>query len=182
MTDTRTAVLRRLAVVSLILGMLTACGSDPGIQAEKRDPIAIPQSALTVQGQPGTFGGTLTVALDGELSTFNPYVGSDAATREVLHQLYAPLIGLNPVTGKILPQEGLAQSFEANGRKVTIRLREGLSFSDGKTITADDVLYSFKVALDDDVRAPISDMLRVSGRLPDVAKIDASTVELEFSE
>ena len=182
MTDTRTAALHRLAVVTLILGMLTACGSDPGIQAEKREAIAIPQSALTVQGQPGMFGGTLTVALDGELSTFNPYYGSDAATREVLHQLYAPLIGLNPVTGKILPQEGLAQSFEANGRKVTIRLRSGLSFSDGKAISADDVLYSFKVALDEDVRAPIADMLRVSGRLPDVTKVDASTIELEFSE
>lgn len=182
MTDTRTVALQRLAVVAMVLSLLTACGSAPGIQAEKREAIAIPQSALTVQGQPGTFGGTLTVALDGELSTFNPYYGSDAATREVLHQLYAPLIGLNPVTGKILPQEGLAQSFEANGRKVTIRLREGLSFSDGKKISADDVLYSFKVALDDDVRAPIADMLRVSGRLPDVTKVDASTIELEFSE
>lgn len=182
MIDIRTAALQRLAVIAVVLSLLTACGSTPGIEAEKRESIAIPQSALTVQGQPGTFGGTLTVAVDGELSTFNPYYGSDASTREVLSQLYAPLIGLNPVTGKILPQEGLAQSFEANGRKVTIRLRDGLSFSSGKNITADDVVYSFKVALDEDVRAPISDMLRVSGRLPDVTKVDGLTVELEFAE
>ncbi|MCC6744225.1 MAG: hypothetical protein IT175_10215 [Acidobacteria bacterium] len=182
MTDIRTSAVKRLAAAAVLGCLVSACGSTPGIQAEKREPIPIPQSALTVQGQPGTFGGTLTVAIDGELSTFNPYYGSDAATREVLSQLYSPLIGLNPVTGKILPQEGLAQSFEANGRKVTIRLRDGLFFSSGKNITADDVLYSFKVALDEDVRAPISDMLRVSGRLPDVKKVDNLTVELEFSE
>lgn len=181
MTDTRIATLSRFVVLTLVVAPFSSCGGG-GIEAVKRESIAIPQSALTVQGQPGTFGGTLTVALDGDLTTFNPYFQSDAATREILHQLYSPLIGLNPVTGKILPQEGLAQAFEANGRKVTIRLREGLSFSDGKAITADDVVYSFRVALDADVKAPISDMLRVSGRVPEVTKVDAKTVELEFSE
>jgi hypothetical protein len=37
MTDTRTVALQRLAVVAMVLSLLTACGSAPGIQAEKRE-------------------------------------------------------------------------------------------------------------------------------------------------
>src|SRR4051794_31914794 len=98
----------RIALVACVCATLIGCGSD----AVKRDPIPIPTSALAVQGQPGTYGSTLKVALRDDVSTFNPYFLSDPSTIEVLHQLYAPLVGFNPATGKVLPQEGLAQSFE----------------------------------------------------------------------
>ncbi len=167
--------------IVLTLG-LAACSGDQTITAEKRTPIPIPGSALTVQGTPGTFGGTLAVALPEEITTFNPYYQADYSTREVLHQLYAPLIGFNPITGKTLPQEGLAESWEAVGKVVTIKMRQGLSFSDGTPIRADDVIFSLSVALDPEVKAPVADMLAVSSRLPDVTKVDDRTIQLEFPE
>jgi peptide/nickel transport system substrate-binding protein len=122
------------------------------------------------------------VALAEDVSTFNPYTLAEPSTSEVLRQLYAPLIGFDPTTGKTLPDKGLAQSFEANGKEVLVRMRDGLSFSDGTPIRADDVLYSLSVALDKEVRAPIADMLTVNGRLPEVSKVDDKTVRLEFTE
>lgn len=183
MTQSRPSLWKRFAIVTFAAFFAVSCGDSTAIpEAEKRDPIPVPQSAITVQGQPGTFGGTLKVAIPEEISTFNPYYSLQPSTAEVLHQLYAPLVGLNPVNGKVLPQEGLAHSYEASGKTVKVHLREGLMFSDGKPITADDVLYSFKVALDPDIRSPLADMLAVSGRLPEVKKVDAKTVELEFVE
>jgi peptide/nickel transport system substrate-binding protein len=184
MKETRFAALPRLTVVTMLTVALGGCwSSGPGApKAEKRDPVPIPASAITVQGQPGTFGGTLTVAIPEPLSTFNPYVLSDPSTTEVLGQIYAPLVGFNPTTGKVLPQDGLAQSFEADGKKVTVHMREGLSFSDGTPIRADDVVYSLKVATDEQVHAPIADMLTVNGRLPDIELVDPKTLTLEFTE
>jgi peptide/nickel transport system substrate-binding protein len=173
-----------MLLVATLVGCGVLGGGDAGEvdKAETREALPIPPSAITMQGQPGTFGGTLRVALPEDLTTFNPYALAPASTTEVLHLLYAPLVGFNPVTGKILPQDGLAQSFEANGRKVTIHMRQGLSFSDGTPIRADDVVFSLKVATDKDLHAPIADMLTTSGRLPEITKVDSDTVELLFTE
>ncbi len=182
MNDTRHAALPRLAVVAMLAVLMASCTTSDIPVAEQRDPVPVPPSAITVQGQPGTFGGTLTVAVPEPLATFNPYQLTDASTAEVLRQLYAPLIGFNPTTGKTLPQEGLAQSFEADGKRITIRMRDGLLFSDGSPIRAADVVYSLKVATDPDLHAPIADMLTVSGRLPEIVKVDDKTLVLEYSE
>ena len=186
MNDTRFAALPRLTVIALLVASLVSLGGcssgDPAFTAEERDPIPVPPSAITVQGQPGTFGGTLAVALPEELTTFNPYTIAPSSTSDTLRLLYAPLVGFNPVTGKILPQDGLAQSFEADGRRVTIHMRQGLFFSDGTPIRADDVVYSLKVATDPDLKSPLANMLTTSGRLPAITKVDADTVQLEFTE
>lgn len=183
MKDLRFAAPQRLTVVVLLAAVLASCSSQgTTITAEKREPLPVPPSAITVQGQPGVAGGTLNAVLPEDIATFNPYVLSSSSTSEVLRQLYAPLIGFNPVTGKTLPTDGLAQSFEADGKVVTIRLRDGLVFSDGTPIRAGDVVYSFDIALDPDVHSPFADMIAVNGRLPEVTKVDDKTVKLEFTE
>lgn len=191
MNETPQSARARFTLAALLASLValsscTGCSGGGGVAtieaAEERPANPIPTSAITVQGQPGTFGGTLTVAVPDDLTTFNPYAISQPSNSEILRQLYAPLIGFNPTTGKILPQEGLAQSFEADGKVVTIRMRQGLLFSDGTPIRADDVVYSLKVATDPDLKSPLADMLTVSGRLPEIGKVDDATVKLEFTE
>ncbi len=182
MTRLRTSVATGLLFTLVVLAGVSGCDSGDALKAEKRPEFATPSSALEVKGEPGVFGGTLTVAIPSAPTTYNPFFLSDPGTSELLRQLYAPLVGYNPVTKEILPEAGLASSFEATGNKVTVRLRQGLVFSDeGQTpILADDVIYSIYVALDEDVKSPLADMLTVSGRKPDVRKVNDFTVELEF--
>lgn len=177
---TRSIAVAALAPLLLAAAALTSCTGSAG--AVKRPDYPIPPGALSVQGEPGTLGGTLTVALPSDVMTFNPFVQSDLATLDVCHQLYAPLVGFDPVTREVVPQGGLADSYQAEGNRVTIRLRPGLTFSDGTPIRADDVVYSLRVATDREVRSPLADMLTVSGRLPQVTKADDTTVVLEFVE
>ena len=59
----RFAALPRLTVVTLASVLLAACSSSstPEIVVEQRPAVPIPASAITVQGEPGTPGGTLDV-------------------------------------------------------------------------------------------------------------------------
>ena len=180
MNRTRAVSLALLASLSLSFAACTT--SDSHGDVEDRPSVPLPLGAVTLKGEPGVFGYTVTVAIASDLTTFNPYYQLESSTAEVLKGLYAPLVGFNPVTGEVVPQEGLAAAFEVGGNTVTIRMRDGLRFSDGSEITAEDVVYSFSVALDPDVRSPLADMLAVSGRLPEVEKVDDKTVRLTFAD
>jgi peptide/nickel transport system substrate-binding protein len=168
-------------LVAFLLTVSACQTSDSHGVAEDRPSNPLPLSAVVVNGEPGTFGYTMNVAVPTDLTTFNPYQPADSSTAEILQKLYAPLVGYNPVTREVLPQDGLAQSFELAGEKLTIRVREGLTFSDGTAITASDVAYSLKIALDPDLHSPVADMLTVSGRAPEVQVVDDTTLRLTFA-
>ena len=63
------------------------------------------------------------------------------------YQLYDSLLGWDEQL-KLVPR--LAESYEANAdaSEWTVRLKPGLTFHDGKSVTADDVVYSFERILD----------------------------------
>jgi len=74
--------------------------------------------------------------------------------------------------------EGLAEEVtQDNPKQYTIRLRQGVEFHNGKTLTADDVLYSFRRMLDKD--NGLTAFAALASVDPDkVVKMDANTVRL----
>ncbi|MBC7924084.1 MAG: ABC transporter substrate-binding protein [Bryobacteraceae bacterium] len=78
--------------------------------------------------------------------------------------LHAPLIRIHP--GTQMTEGVLAESWtlSADGREMDVRLRPHLRFSDGKPLTADDVLFTFAVHLDARVASPQREALRVGGQ------------------
>lgn len=77
----------------------------------------------------------------------------------------------------------LAESWESNdtGSEWTFRLREGVTFHDGKTFVANDVVYTYQRLLDPDVGSPASGNL--PGLDPDgVVAVDDHTVRFTLSE
>jgi ABC-type transport system substrate-binding protein len=87
-------------------------------------------------------GGVLRVGITppGSLDPGNDY---EPMSDLVLRTMCDPLIAADPETGRLRP--ALAQSWVVsdNGGRLVIRLRKGLTFSDGSPVTADDVAYSF---------------------------------------
>ena len=101
-----------------------------------------------VSAQPaGRHGGRLVVALRSEPRTLNPVTAADGPSRDVIGRLTADLIHINRDTQ--LTEPALAQSWSVSpdGRQYTLRLREGVRFSDGAPFGADDVLFTFRVLL-----------------------------------
>jgi peptide/nickel transport system substrate-binding protein len=142
-------------------------------------PQATPDShaeLLVATSEIGQRGGRLVLSLRAEPKTLNPLVASDAPSREVIGALQADLVHIN--RGSQLTDPALAKSWKVSqdGLLYTLRLRRGLQFSDGHPLDADDVLFTFRVYLDEAVHAPQRDLLIVDGKPLEVRKLDAQTL------
>ena len=74
--------------------------------------------------------------------SFNPYTAKTAFNREISSLLYDSLIKTN---NNFEPVYVLAASAEMLDKKCTVKLRNA-KFTDGSTVTADDVIYSYEIA------------------------------------
>ena len=137
---------------------------------------------MVVDAPPGTSGGSLVVGLRSEPKTLNPVVSNDASSREVIAQTTADLIHINRSSQQ--PELALASSWKvsSDGLRYTVELRKGLRFSDGVPFDADDVLFSFKVYLDEKVDAPQRDSLMPGGKPISVKKTGPYTVTFELAQ
>jgi len=136
----------------------------------------VKEELLVLPGDVGRPGGRLIVSLRGEPKTLNPLVAADTRSREVIGVMQADLVHINRATQ--LTELALAKSWKISpdGLTYTLVLRQGLRFSDGQPLDADDVLFSFRVYLDENVHAPQRDLLIISGKPITVRKLDARTV------
>jgi len=139
-------------------------------------PLPSTQELLSVPGEIGRAGGRLVVSLRAEPRTLNPLSAVDAPSREVIGAMQADLIHIN--RGTQLTEPALAKSWKvsADGLQYTVILRKGLCFSDGQPLDADDVLFTMRVYLDENVHATQRDLLIVGGKPITVRKVDSSTV------
>jgi peptide/nickel transport system substrate-binding protein len=143
---------------------------------------AAPQDQVTSAGEPGQPGGRLVVALRSEPKTLNPILSVDGVSREVISAMNADLVHINHETQKTEPALAAKWSVSANGLKYTLQLRRGVKFSDGAPLTADDVVFSFQLYLDENLHSPQRDLLLIDGKPITVKKIDAYTVEFALAK
>ncbi len=132
---------------------------------------------LQSQAPVGKFGGELIVSTIGEgPKTFNPCNTKDATSQEMAGLMYDGLVKTNPRTGEVEPL--LAKSFEIKGNDYIIHLRKGIKWTDGKPITADDVMYTYEEIVFKGLGNPSTmDAMKVDGKLPELVKIDDYTVK-----
>ncbi|HVH88381.1 MAG TPA: ABC transporter substrate-binding protein [Terriglobales bacterium] len=131
---------------------------------------------------PGTYGGMLVIGQRAEPKTLNPVLAFDAPSREVIGRMTADLVHINRVTQK--PEPALASSWKiaSDGRRFTLKLRRGLHFSDGQPFNADDVVFTFKVYLDEKIHSPQRDLLVINGKPLSVTKLDTYTVRFDLDQ
>ncbi len=126
----------------------------------------------------GIFGGVFTTSIMGEPKTFNPYNANDATSAELSEIMYDGLTQTNVVNGEVIPK--LAKSFEILPDKKTyiVNLRQGLKWSDGVEITADDVYFTYNTIIFGGYGdGSAKDVMTIDGMLPKVEKIDKYTVK-----
>ena len=130
----------------------------------------------------GKFGGTFVSSTIGEgPKTFNPFNTKDNISAQMSEIMYDGLVTTNPVTGETIPK--LAKSFSVNGKEYLINLRHGLKWSDGKPITADDVVFTWQTIIFDGFgNTSTRDSVMIDGKLPTVEKIDDYTVKFVTPE
>ncbi|HEX3153161.1 MAG TPA: ABC transporter substrate-binding protein, partial [Candidatus Angelobacter sp.] len=138
------------------------------------------EDLLHTTSEPGIRGGKLVIAQRSEPRTFNPVVAVDQNSYGVNARLQSDLIHINRATQKTEPALAKSWTVSKDGTQFTLKLRRGVRFSDGQPFDADDVLFSFKVYLDENVHSSQRDLLIISGKLLKVEKLDAYTVRFTF--
>ncbi len=93
-----------------------------------------------------------------EPATLDPAAAGDAASAAVIAQLFEGLTATGPDQA---PRPALAERWELRdeGRTVVFSLRDGLTFSDGTPLLADDVRRSWLRLLDPAAPSPLSSLL-----------------------
>ena len=137
---------------------------------------------LQSQVEVGKFGGTFVSSTIGEgPKTFNPFNTKDNISAQMSEIMYDGLVTTNPVTGETIPK--LAKLFSVNGKEYIVNLRHGLKWSDGKPITADDVVFTWQnIIFDGFGNTSTRDSVMIDGKLPTVEKIDDYTVKFVTPE
>jgi peptide/nickel transport system substrate-binding protein len=125
----------------LLGGLLAACGS------ANHSSGAASGSTPAASGGHGKAGGTVRVALVTPTGAINPLTVSDQGGANMLAQSGEFLTYCN---GKNVLQPMLATSWKPNHDATvwTFQLRKGVKFNNGKEMTADDVVFTFKLQCD----------------------------------
>lgn len=125
-------------------------------------------------------GGQLTVAIRTDPRGYNRLVVSDETSDLLALLTQARLVRINRSTFQLEPM--LAESWEssADGRTHTVRLRDGLTWSDGTPLTAADVTFSLDAALDPKVESAVRGTLTIAGQPIRASTSDPRTIVLHY--
>jgi peptide/nickel transport system substrate-binding protein len=164
-----------------LLGLVPVVLLSAGEFTLASSPIGKGEEVLLATNDPGAKGGHLVVALRAEPKTLNPVLANDVSSREVISQMMADLVHINRYTQQSEPALAKSWTVSPDGLHYVLHLRRGLRFSDGTPLDADDVLFSFKVYLDEKVNAPQRDSLVVGDKPVVVGKTGPYTVTFELA-
>ncbi len=140
------------------------------------------EELFALPGEIGRSGGRLVISLRAEPKTLNPLTAADSPSREVISAMQADLVHINRATQLTEPALAKSWKISADGLQYTLTLRQGLRFSDGHPLDADDVLFTFRVYIDESVHATQRDQLIVGGKPITVRKVDAQTLVFQFAK
>jgi peptide/nickel transport system substrate-binding protein len=145
-------------------------------------PARVAEEMMIVDSPAGRTGGRMVVGLRSEPKTLNPVLAADDTSRDVIRCLTADLIHINRETLKTESALAKSWSVSRDGRLYTLHLRQGLRFSDGQPLNADDVLFTFQLYLDEKNHSPQRDLLVIAGKPIQVRKVDEYTIQFELAQ
>jgi peptide/nickel transport system substrate-binding protein len=164
-------------------GALIVAAFTCAFAASNRAQAQTPSEEILIADNPiGQPGGRLVVSLRSEPKTLNPVTSADISSREVIAQMVGDLVHINRLSQQT--ELALARTWHVSpdGLRYSLELRRGLHFSDGHPVDADDVIFSFKVYLDEAVHSPQRDLLVIHGSPISVEKVDAYRVVFKLAQ
>ena len=174
--------MRRFGTISGLITAVMFGVAGYASSAPSPEPIQRGEDLQISSAELGEYGGTLVVGQRAEPKTLNPVIATDAPSREVIGRMIGDLVHINRVTQQTEPALASSWKLSKDGRSFTVNLRRGIRFSDGRPFTADDVVFSIHLYLDEKVHSPNRDLLIIGGKPISVVKIDDHIVRFEMSQ
>jgi peptide/nickel transport system substrate-binding protein len=178
----KSSALRRLLLFSS-LALLLLHG---GCQQQPPQPASsTPQnSQLGRERVPGTHGGSITYRMTSPPQTFNYMLAKEESSIMIgFYLLGGRLVEFDQDQQKHVP--GLLESWKwaDDKRTLELALRDGLKFSDGHALTADDILFTMRALYDERTQSPIyRDAMMIGGKPIETTVIDPLHLRMVFPE
>ncbi|MEI4472338.1 ABC transporter substrate-binding protein [Frigidibacter sp. MR17.24] len=155
--------------------------------------LALPAAAQDYTPDPAaTPGGNMVVTYKDDVATLDPAIGYDWQNWSMIKSIFDGLMDYVPGTTELRP--GLAESYDLSGDGLvfTFHLRKGVTFHNGREMTADDVKYSLDRVTNPETQSPGAGFFAsiagydavASGEatgLSGVKVVDPATVEITLS-
>lgn len=173
-----------LSLVFVFSLFLSGCGktttkttSDKASQKQSQNGSGKKDTTKTTAEKPQN-GGNIIIGSIGAPTIFNPYYSTDQSSADIEGFIYN---GLVTVDKNLAPVGDLAKSWDVSkdGLTYTFHLRHGVKWQDGKSFTADDVVFSYNIPRSKDYTGPrASDFEKIK----DVKALDPYTVQVTLKE
>ena len=139
----RRSVLALLLVAALTV-VLGGCQDGKDGKADSSDTTSSQVSTeSTPTGEP-VMGGSITVGIPQDIEdSLDPHKSVAAGTKEILFNIYEGLVKPDE-EGNLNDAVAESHSISEDGKVYTFKLRNGVKFHDGTTVTAEDVKYSIE--------------------------------------
>ena len=123
-------------------------------------------------------GGTITWGKPTEVISFDPHYSGDGASWTFFYLIYDQLLSTDDDLGLV---PGLAESWDVSDDELvyTFHLREGATFSNGRSVSADDVVGVIKRHIDPETGGSWGRQL---GEIKSVEAVDERTVRIELAK
>jgi peptide/nickel transport system substrate-binding protein len=131
------------AIIVAACGGSTATSAPASTGASAEPGTSTAPSASAAAGEPKA-GGTLVVAIPGDIKRTDPALIDDSNTSYVMQNVMEGLVSLKPgTTGELDP--ALAESWELSddGLTYTFKIRQGVKFHDGTDVDAAAIKYNY---------------------------------------
>lgn len=145
--------------------------------------IVIPLSACNLLTTEAKEVSQAVFAVLSDPKTFNAVLSQESPN--IFGLTYEGLITENPITGKKEPALAESWKISEDNLKIVFKLRQGLKWSDGQPLTADDVIFSYQdLYLNPEIPNNYRDSLRIgqSGAFPKIRKLDSYQIEFTIPE
>ena len=120
-------------------------------------------------------GGSITVAFQTEWAGLDPHMTSSMTSIQILNNVIETLTFYND-NGKLVPWLATSWERSEDGKTWTFHLREGVKFSNGREMTAEDVKWTYDRILDPEVGCGYSS--NVGPKTTEVKVVDKYTVSI----
>ncbi|AJY75930.1 ABC transporter substrate-binding protein [Paenibacillus beijingensis] len=178
--------------IALVVLVLSACGGNTATSGNNEKPSTDTAASNTnaksgnestaelVKSEPGgkKEGGSVVVNIPQDLDYLDPQLAVAAGTSEVLFNVFEGLLKPNE-KGELYPAVAESYDVSPDGLTYTFKLRGGVKFHNGQTVTSADVKFSYDRLAGTGTGKPLNPAF---GSVQSIEAPDASTVIIKLKE
>lgn len=164
---------------ALFLALCMVCAVLSGCGGGSKKPGAEGSNGLHAERKANN---EIVVAIPQDLEdSLDPHGSMAAGTREVLFNIYEGLVKTGP-DGGLIPAVAERYQISGDGLTYTFKLREGVKFHNGASVTAEDVIYSIQRCIDNAGNTGDSALVSALSAIHDLTAGEDGTVTFQIDE